>query len=257
MSSTLSLAAIVACGCLVVASAAPAADAVPRPLRGVQRIVTLGDSITEGGEQPGGYVWLIRKSLTYLYPEAGFEVVNAGISGHKSTDMQARFQRDVLDKHPQLVTISVGVNDVWHGFYDNHPKGDGPRGVPLAQYKEKVTQMIDAAQAAGIQVVLLSTTVIMEDPKSPENEKLKAYNAALKSLARQKHCKFIDLNTPFHKAIAEHRKATGDTKNWLTADGVHMTPRGNRMMASLILKGLGVPLKAQEAAFSQPGVPGI
>ena len=87
-------------------------------LSGVTRIVTLGDSITQGGGQPGGYVWLLDRYLNAVYPRTPITVVNAGISGHKATDMQARFERDVLAAKPQLVTISVGVNDVWHSFRD-------------------------------------------------------------------------------------------------------------------------------------------
>src|SRR4051794_28866505 len=87
------------------------AQVVPKGLQGVHRIVCLGDSITEQGENPGAYVWLVRHFLNDVYPQEHIEVINAGISGHKSTDMLARFQRDVLDKKPDLVTISVGVND--------------------------------------------------------------------------------------------------------------------------------------------------
>src|SRR5579862_8958042 len=124
-----------------------AQSAVPPTLRDVHRIVCLGDSITEMGENPGGYVWLVRHYLKAIFPDQGIEVINAGISGHKSTDMIARFQRDVLDKRPDLVTISCGVNDVWHGFYDNHPLGDGPRGVPLDLYRKNVEEMVTRAEA--------------------------------------------------------------------------------------------------------------
>ena len=122
----------------------------PKLLKGVHRVVTMGDSITQGGEDPGGYVWLVRHYLKALYPSQRIEVLNAGISGHKSNDMLKRFQKDVIDKKPDLVTISVGVNDVWHGFYDNHPLGDGPRGVPLEDYRKNVEAMISLAQAAGM-----------------------------------------------------------------------------------------------------------
>src|SRR5258707_12448030 len=83
----------------------------PPALQNVKTLVTLGDSITQGGAAPGGYVWLMQKYLDALYPQQGIKIVNAGISGHKSTDMAARFQKDVLDPRPQLITITVGVND--------------------------------------------------------------------------------------------------------------------------------------------------
>src|SRR5580704_14936633 len=87
-------------------------DDRPAALRDVHRIVCLGDSITQAGEGPGGYVWLTRDFLKRIYPGSNgagdIEVINAGISGHKSSDMLERFGRDVLEKKPDLVTISVG-----------------------------------------------------------------------------------------------------------------------------------------------------
>lgn len=59
--------------CLVLPSMAKAAD-VPPLLTGVHRIVCLGDSITQGGEGPGGYVWLVRHYLNALYPQQPIEI---------------------------------------------------------------------------------------------------------------------------------------------------------------------------------------
>lgn len=220
-------------------------DAVPAPLRGVRRIVCLGDSITQGGEAPGGYVWLLRRTLAALYPSPGIEVVNAGISGNKSGDMLARFQRDVLDKKPDLVTISVGVNDVWHGFYDAHPKGDGPKGVPLPPYRRNVEEMVTRAQTAGARVVLLSTTVIHEDLSNRENAKAAGYNQALEDIARRRGAGFIDFQKPFRALIATYRQTTGTRDDLLTTDGVHMNAVGNQIMANVLLSGLGVTPEAR------------
>ncbi|HEX2522150.1 MAG TPA: GDSL-type esterase/lipase family protein [Terriglobia bacterium] len=64
------------------------------------------------------------------------EIVNAGIGGHKAPDMAARLQKDVIDKKPTIVTVSCGVNDVWHGFYNP------PRGVDLETYRRLMTQIV-------------------------------------------------------------------------------------------------------------------
>ena len=221
----------------------------PPLLKGVHRIVCLGDSITQGGEGPGGYVWMVRHYLSALYPQQPIEVVNAGISGHKSTDMLARFQRDVLDKKPDLVTISVGVNDVWHGFYDNHPDGDGPRGIPLVEYRQHVEDMIVQAEKSGAKVVVLSTTVIHEEDNR-ENAKLKNYNAALRDLAKKHHAAFVDYQKPFWVLINAYRKETGGHELLLTVDGVHMNATGNRVMAHTLLTGLGIAPAAQAAVQS-------
>ena len=217
-------------------------------LAGKRKIVIVGDSITEGGKYPGGYVWLLERYLSALYPNRKIKIVNAGISGNKATDMQARFQKDAIDQKPDLVMINVGVNDVWHAFFNFpknqfFPQGNLSTGVPLAEYRDKITQMVLAAKAAGIRVVLLSPTPIGEILDGPENTRLQEYIAAMREIALQNQCLFIDLNAPFREVIGTYQKHAGKTLNLLAADGVHPNPSGYRIIAFTILRGLGVPAK--------------
>ena len=225
---------------LPLALALPSRAQLAPGLVGVKRIVCLGDSITQSGERPGGYVWLIRHNLNLLYPEQHIEVRNAGVSGNKSTDMIARFQHDVLDRKPDLITISVGVNDVWHGFYD-HPKGDGPLGIPLEAYIQNVDQMCERATKANARVILLTATLIEEDVNSPENKKAWAYTKALADLANRRRITFVNMQRAFREVIGAYRRATRSTRNFLTVDGVHMNGQGNQLMSDCILNALGVP----------------
>ncbi|MCZ0902245.1 lipolytic protein G-D-S-L family, partial [Microcoleus sp. HI-ES] len=48
-------------------------------LAGKRKIVIVGDSITEAGKYPGGYVWLLERYLNAVYPDRKIEIVNAGI----------------------------------------------------------------------------------------------------------------------------------------------------------------------------------
>ena len=217
-------------------------------LAGKRKIVIVGDSITEGGKYPGGYVWLLERYLSALYPNRKIKIVNAGISGNKATDMQARFQKDAINQKPDLVMINVGVNDVWHAFFNFpknqfFPQGNLPTGVPLAEYRDKITQMVLAAKAAGIRVVLLSPTPIGEILDGPENRRLEEYIAAMREIALQNQCLFIDLNAPCREVIGTYQKHAGKTLNLLAADGVHPNPSGYRIIAFTILRGLGVPAK--------------
>jgi acyl-CoA thioesterase I len=204
-------------------------------------LVMLGDSITEGGEWPQGYVSLMRKALDALYPEMRVYIVNSGIGGHKSTDMNDRFQRDVLQYRPTWVTISVGVNDVWHGFYDNHPQGDGPRGVPLATYKDKVIDMVRRAQQQNARVALFTCTVIKENLDSPENQKLLLYNQAVREIARKYKCILVDQDAACRQVLQPLQKPGMADRGVLTNDGVHMLASGNWLMARTCLTALGVP----------------
>ncbi|MDY7022500.1 MAG: lipolytic protein G-D-S-L family, partial [Cyanobacteriota bacterium] len=65
------------------------------PLKGKRKIILLGDSITQAGGQYGGYVWLMQRYLNTLYPQAKIELIQSGISGQTSVNLQQRFQRDV------------------------------------------------------------------------------------------------------------------------------------------------------------------
>jgi len=91
-------------------------EATPPPeiqnaIAGKRKIVTVGYSITEAGKYTGGYVWLLQRYLSALYPDRTIEIVNAGIFGNKATDMQAHLQKDAIDQKPDLVMINVGVNE--------------------------------------------------------------------------------------------------------------------------------------------------
>src|SRR4051794_34706718 len=99
---------------LLLALAAPAAADDTPPLKKGERIIFLGDSITEAGVGPKGYVTLIKKRLAEKHEDLGIEVIGAGVSGNKVPDLQRRFDKDVLAKKPTLVVIYIGINDVWH-----------------------------------------------------------------------------------------------------------------------------------------------
>ncbi len=190
-----------------------------------EKIAFLGDSITQqGAGSPVGYVRLVISGLEANGIKA--EAIPAGISGHKSNDMLARVDKDVIEKKPNWMTLSCGVNDVWHG----------ERGVTLDQYKANITQIVDKAQAAGIKVVILTSTMIGEDQPNANNQKLLPYNGFLEQLAKEKKLPLADLNGDMQATI----KATPHKGNLLTGDGVHMNPMGNVMMANGVLKAFGM-----------------
>ena len=206
-----------------------------------EKVAFLGDSITQGGwSSSKGYVKLVAAGLKANGIE--IEVAPAGISGHKSNEMLKRLERDVLSKSPQWMTLSCGVNDVWHGT----------KGVPLDDYKKNIREIVDKAIGADVKVVILTATVIHEKLDSPENQKLEAYNAFLRDLAKEKNLRLADLNSMFQERIKA--AGTADTK-LLTTDGVHMNPEGNRVMAEGVLKAFGLDeaqLGKAKEAWDQP-----
>lgn len=192
-----------------------------------ETIAFLGDSITAAGAKPGGYCQLVIDGLK----REGINVkgVFAGISGHKSNQMLARLDKHVISKKPNWMTLSCGVNDVWHGA----------RGVKLEDYKKNIEQIIDKAQAAGIKVMVLTSTMIKEDQSNKLNQKLIGYNDALRELAKNKGCILADLNVEMQEALKTFPPDAPKGKQ-LTRDGVHMNAYGNFMMAKGILKAFGI-----------------
>jgi lysophospholipase L1-like esterase len=218
-----------------------------------EKIAFLGDSITQGGwSNPAGYVRLVLAGLEANGIKA--EAIPAGISGHKSNDMLARLERDVLAKQPQWMTLSCGVNDVWHGKngvpLDEAMAANGTYANPESRgtYQKNISAIIEKAQAAGIKVVILTATVIHENLDSPENAKLAPFNEYLRTLAKSKNLPLADLNALFHERIkAENQPG----KKILTGDGVHMNGEGNKLMAVGVLQAFGLDTaqiaKAREA----------
>jgi acyl-CoA thioesterase I len=222
-----------------------------------EKVAFLGDSITQAGwGNPNGYVKLVVSGLA----ANGIKIdpVPAGISGHKSNQMLERLDRDVLSKKPQWMTLSCGVNDVWHGAngvpLDEasanarpvNPAKDGE--PPKGTFKENIIALVDKATAAGVKVVILTATVIHEKLDNEENARLAGYNDFLRGVAKEKNLRLADVNAMFQARIKEVNQPD---KKVLTRDGVHMNPEGDRVLALGVLQAFGLNeaelKKAQEA----------
>lgn len=253
------LAFIVAVSPLAAADGKPSALAV----KSGDKIAFLGDSITANGARKNGYVTLVMDALK----KDGLAVTHipAGKSGHKSNDMLARLDNDVISKKPQWMLLSCGVNDVWH-FKLRLGKRTF-QGVPLEDYKKNITQIIDKAQTANIKVMILTSTMIGEDPERELNKNLVPYNDFLREIAKEKHCLLADLSQDMHDALKKIPDVKGkakmfgepnyqrDIRNKLTSDGCHMNSLGNIMMAKGILSAFGMSedkIAAAEKSWLQP-----
>jgi lysophospholipase L1-like esterase len=210
-----------------------------------EKIAFMGDSITAGGwDSVVGYIKLVVNGLE----SAGVKAtpIPAGVGGHKSNNMLSRLDHDVLAKKPEWMTLSCGVNDVWHGA----------RGVPLDKYKENITAIVDKCKAAGTKVMILTSTVIGEEAVNDNNKKLADYNDFLRSLAKEKGCLLADLNADMQEYFKKAEAAGRQRGRLLTADGVHMNAEGNVVMALGVLRAFGLSdeqlNKAQEGWLDIP-----
>lgn len=226
------------------------------PVKSGDKIAFLGDSITQiGWERPTGYVRLVLAGLEANGVKV--EAVPAGIRGHKSDQMLARLEKDVLSHQPQWMTLSCGVNDVWHGaagvpLDDEMAKKGTYKGNVAARgtYQKNISAILDRACAAGVKPVLLTATVIQENPNDPENARLAPYNEFLRQLAKERKLPLADLNAMFRERIqAENRPS----EKVLTTDGIHLNAEGNKLMAIGVLQAIGLSEAEMEKAKAAMG----
>ena len=77
-------------------------------------VIFFGDSITEAAVKPGGYIVRLNQILEKNKVRDKYMLAGAGIGGNKVYDLYLRLDNDVLNRHPDIVMIYIGVNDVWH-----------------------------------------------------------------------------------------------------------------------------------------------
>ena len=214
-----------------VVNLAVAADEPSVKLKKGDRIVFLGDSITQGGDgHDKGYVRLIRKTLAEKHPDLELEVIGAGISGNKVPDLQRRLEKDVISKKPTIVVIYIGINDVWHG------ENDPAKGTMPDAFEAGLKDVIGKCQAAGAQVVICTPSVIGEktDGSNGLDEKLDQYSNISRGIAKELKLPLCDLRKAFADHLKEQNK-DNKAQGILTGDRVHLNDTGNKFVADTML----------------------
>lgn len=198
---------------------------------GVERILFFGDSVTEMGAQPGGYVALVKDSLARS-SGGTIQVIGAGISGNRVPDLLARVDRDVIDRKPTLTIIYIGINDVWHWALFN-------RGTPKAEYEAGLKELISKIRKAGSDVILCTPSVIGErrEGTNPNDSLLAQYAEISRSVARTMNVQLLDLQAAFVGYLQTHNPQDME-KGILTTDGVHLNAEGNRFVAEQMLQAI-------------------
>src|SRR5438045_280604 len=79
-----------------------------------RKVIFFGDSITQQGVEPGGYIRRIDSMCKLENKSSQYEFIGSGIGGNKVYDLYLRLDDDILAKNPDVVMIYIGVNDVWH-----------------------------------------------------------------------------------------------------------------------------------------------
>lgn len=185
-------------------------------------LVFAGDSITDSGRDRDdaaslgdGYVSLIAEAVR----ERGETVVNKGISGNRAVDLEARWD-DILAAGPDVLTVYIGVNDMWRRFDADDP-------TSAEDFEATVAGLLQAARDAGVDRILLIEPffVPVRDDQVAWLDDLNPKREAVRRLAERFDATLVELHDTVTAAAAEHGAAA------IVPDGVHPTPQGSAIIA--------------------------
>lgn len=206
-----------------------------------------GDSITDAGRErssPGfnepaamgrGYAFLVMCRLLAKHPGVGLQVHNRGISGDRVPDLRARWQQDTVALAPDVLSILIGVNDLWHQM-------DGRYAGSVADYERGLGELLGQTRRALPQtrLVLCEPFVLrcgaVTERWFPEFDERRA---AAARVAADTGALFVPFQSSFDRALA-----TGSGPEYWAADGVHPTPAGHQLMADTWVEATASALAA-------------
>lgn len=196
------------------------------------RILFQGDSVTDclrknydtGFSMGCGYPRLIQTDLCLNRPD--IEVLNCGISGNRVTNLLARWKKDCINLHPDILSILIGVNDVWHEL-------SLQEGVDAELFEEtyRVLLQYTKRMLPETKLILLGTYLTHGTATNGEHwewfySEVARRNAITRQLAAEFGADFLNLQAVFDEACK-----TFPADHW-TQDGVHPTAAGHRLIAN-------------------------
>ena len=191
-------------------------------------VIFLGDSITEAAVKPGGYIVRLNQILEKNKVKDKYMLTGAGIGGNKVYDLYLRLDNDVLNKHPDIVMIYIGVNDVWH-------KKTHGTGTDADKFEIFYQAILKKLSDKKIKAILCTPAAIGEktDFTNELDKELDLYSNIIRSIAVKNNLPLVDLR----KAFLEYnlKNNTGNKEaGILTTDRVHLNDQGNQLVAEKI-----------------------
>ncbi|MBR3761385.1 MAG: SGNH/GDSL hydrolase family protein [Lachnospiraceae bacterium] len=207
----------------------------------MKTILFQGDSITDAGRSREndantgvGYPTLVKGELTFEYSNH-YIVYNRGISGNRVVDLYARIKEDIINLQPDVISILIGVNDVWHEI-------NYRQGVEAEKYFKVYSMLIEEIKEAlpNVKIMILEPFVLKgvntEDTADCPDKwnlfraEVKKRAAKAKEIAEKYGLIFVPLQDKFD----EVSQASPD--NYWLRDGVHPTTAGHELIKREWLK---------------------
>lgn len=187
-------------------------------------IIAFGDSLTQGT-----LWWVNNGNAVYTdHLKAAFPnstVINSGQRGDSTYNASLRFKKDVLDKKPDIVIISFGMNDqAWEIKY-NCPI------ISLENYRNYLVDFTTALKNSGAEVIFMTPNPVYEAAYTPNANNNYAYGLMddycneMRKIAAEYDCDLIDINREFNSRTLSAL---------VSSDGIHQTAAGHKLYGELI-----------------------
>lgn len=196
-----------------------------------KKVIFFGDSLTQYGVSPGGYLYLMKRMLKAEHNN-DYDFIGAGIAGNKITDLQQRLTRDVIVKSPDIVVVWIGINDVWHKY--SHANG-----TDAATFNATYRNIVQQLRADNIKILLITPSVIGErtDRSNLADDELDAYAQIVRNIATDFGLTLCDMRELFCLYEKMHNPSNAEA-GILTHDSVHLNDAGNKLVANELWKVL-------------------
>ena len=203
-------------------------------------IVFQGDSITDEGRKKDillpndnkalgrGYAAMVSGHLLLANPGLELKCYNRGVSGNKIPDLAARWDQDVIALKPDLLSIMIGVNDLWHTFaFGSKYK------ATIEDYETGYRALIERTrkEVPGVAVVICEPFTTRT---SPDFQPLARFREVSAKLAAEMNLPFVPFQSMFDEAVK-----AAPAEFWLW-DGIHPSAAGHAIMAAKWREVVGV-----------------
>jgi lysophospholipase L1-like esterase len=203
-----------------------------------QKFLLIGDSITDCGRRDSaapfgtGYVALLRDLVLARWPERDITWVNKGIGGNKITDLQERWEDDVMREAPDWLSVKIGINDLHTHL------GDPQYGVSPARFRAGYHDILSRTkEKLGARLLLITPFYISIDRSGQSGrsrvlEVLPEYLGIVEEMAQEFGAKLVRLQPVFEVQL-QHRPAEE-----FCPEPVHPNRTGHMVIAHEVLRAL-------------------
>ena len=171
-----------------------------------QTIVFIGDSITDAGRCEAaykplgyGYVHFVANWLLAKYPEFNLNSINNGIGGNTIRDLDGRWEKDCLAYKPDILSVLIGINDVWRQYADRLDEA-----VFLDEYELTYKRLLlQVKEKNDCQLVLMEPFMFCDDQENPMYNSLKEFIDTVDNLAKQFDAVLVPMQELINKKIKQ------------------------------------------------------